>query len=216
MKIAITNQKGGSGKSTLTLLLAETLKTMGSVLLIDCDPQGGITSLLNVKGAGIFELLTGNMVGPIHVRGLDIFPADHRLDKIAYTLPPFELQDIIHFDYDYILFDTPPTVQGISRACAICADKIIIPADISKTSLQPTLYTIEELKKSKKKGGVLLIGKEPKPEAKGFHADLYREFYTAIQDNYVGTLPKSANAQKAACGLSKIPTAISDILKGAL
>jgi len=216
MKIAITNQKGGSGKSTLTLLLAETLKTMGTVLLIDCDPQGGISTLLNAKGAGLFDLLTGNTVEPIHVRGLDIFPSDHRLDKIAYTLPPFELQDLIKFDYDYIIFDTPPTVQGISRACAICADKIIIPADISKTSLQPTLYTIEELKKSKKEGGVLLIGKEPKPETKGYHADLYREFYSAIKENHIGTLPKSANAQKTACGLSKLPTSISEILKGVL
>ena len=216
MKITITNQKGGAGKSTLTLLLAETLKQHGSVLCVDCDPQGGITNLLDAPGGGLFELLTGGEFKPVTVRGLDLLTADHKLDKIAYTLPPYDLRDGINFDYDFILFDTPPTVQGISRAAAIAADKIIIPADISKTTIQPTLYTLQELRKVEKVGAVLLIGKEPGAEIKGFHADLYREFKAAIKENYSGTIPKTANAQKAAAGLSKIPKAISEILKGAV
>jgi len=187
VKITITNQKGGSGKSTLTLLIAETLKTSGTVLLIDCDPQGGISNMLNAKGGGLFNILTGGEFCPVTVRGMDILSADHRLDKIAYTLPPFELRDIIKFNYDYIIFDTPPTVQGISRAAAIAADRIIIPADISKTTIEPTLYTIDELKRSGKTGKVLfpiyspLIGVSEvglklllSPEPKGDRAKITR------------------------------------------
>lgn len=214
MKIAVLNQKGGSGKTTTTLLLAEALKSRGRVLIVDCDPQGGASTLLLSNKAPLFSVLMGDQVKPQQTRrGFDILTADHRLDKIAFTLGPYEL-DGLKLDYDYILYDCPPTVQGISRAAAITADKIFIPADISIMSIGPTLYTLKELKSLKKSGQVLLIGKAPREGQTGFHADIYQQFKEVLNDRHRATIPRTATAQKAAAGFAKLPKAINNIIGG--
>lgn len=217
--ICITNQKGGSGKTTLAALISLTLAMDGrDVLCIDGDPQGGLTALLGADpGRGLYDALMGDDILPINVRGLRLLGADHRLDKIAYTLPPYEVQEVCgKYTAEYIVIDTPPTVQGISRAAATAADTIIIPADIAKTTIGPTLYTIDALAKIKKKGKVLLIGKEPKPENHGYTADLFTEFSNALKKDYGGTIPRTAGAQKAAAGLQKVPASIASIIRGLL
>ena len=216
MKIAILNQKGGSGKTTTTLLFAEALKHRGRALIVDCDPQGGASTLLLSNKAPLFNLLMGEDVTPQDTgRGFDILTADHRLDKIAFTISPYAL-DGLTLDYDFIIYDCPPTVQGISRAAAIAADKIYIPADVSIMSIGPTLYTLKELKEIKKAGQVLLIGKAPKADQSGFNADIYREFTEVLKDRHIATLSRTATAQKAAAGFAKLPKAINNILQGVI
>jgi len=222
-RICITNQKGGCGKTSTTVLLTLGLASSGNkVLAVDCDPQAGLTTFLldNDKvNSGIFDLLTGGIAEPIQInRGgicFDLLPADHRLDKIYSTLSPFELEK--HFKktpYDIIIFDTPPTVQGISRAAAIIADKILIPADISRATISPTLYTLESLKEIKKTGKVYLLGKEPEKNKHGFVAQTTREFLKSIGMMYGGTIAKSVAMQRAVSGgLKWTATRIDKILK---
>ena len=228
MIITISNQKGGSGKTSTSVLLTLALASKGkTVLAVDCDPQAGLTSFLlpeDEEHPGIFDLLIGDPVSPVHVnRGgiiFDVIPADHRLDKIYATLSPFELKkEFLKMNYDYIVFDTPPTVQGVSRAAAIISDRIIIPADISRATIKPTLYTLSSLKEIEKSGAVILIGKEPKNETKGFMADTTRKFITALGDSYYGTIQKSVTLQKAVSdslqkwNTSKIEKLLKPILK---
>lgn len=218
-KIAIVTQKGGSCKTTTAALVALTLEAAGNdVLCLDCDPQGGLSALLGApQGPGIYDALMGDEVRPVEARGLRILTADHKLDKIAFTLSPYSVRDVLkNYAADYIIMDTPPTVQGISRAAAMAADKIIIPADIARTTIGPTLYTLEALGEIDKAGRVVLIGREPRAEASGFSAELYREFKKAVKRQYVGTLPRTAAAQKAAAGLQKVPAGISEIIRGLL
>jgi len=218
-KICITNQKGGSGKSTLAALITLTLANDNKkVLAIDCDPQGALTALFGAGlGPGLFDILIRTAADPVEARGIEILRADHRLDKIVYTLPPFEMQRVIKdYDYDFIVMDCPPTVQGISRAAALAADIILVPADISRTTFGATLYTLEALEEIEKEGRVLFIGKEPKPENQGYQAELFREFKKAVKKHYAGTIPRAIGAQKAAAGLAKVPAVISGIIQGAL
>lgn len=115
-KICITNQKGGSGKSTLAALFAFTLAAGGRrILAVDCDPQGALTGLMGAgAGAGLFDLLIGSTAQPVSVHGIDILRADHRLDKIIYTLPPFELQKIIkNYNHDVAYNGLPSHGPGI-------------------------------------------------------------------------------------------------------
>ncbi len=226
-KLCITNQKGGSGKTSFSVLVALAIANKGyKVLAVDCDPQGGLTTYLSKidykkKRKGLFDVLTGddnyNFI-PIDRKGIkfDLLAADHRLDAIASNLSPYELErKFDKFDYHYIIYDTPPTTQGISRAAAITADKIFIPADISEGTINPTLFTIGELKKIKKKGKVFLIGyKEPDPESKSFIAETSRDFISAIGKSYGGPIAKSVAMQKAVAGTNKkwTPKQIDKIL----
>ena len=203
--ITISNQKGGSGKTSSTVLLTLAIASTGmKVLIVDCDPQAGSTSFLlphHPDIMGLFDMLVGEDVIPqtINRNGItfDLMPSDHRLDKIYATMSPYELERFKKLPYDYIIFDTPPTVQGITRAAAIIADKIIIPADISRATIKPTLYTLEALKEIKKKGKVLLVGKEPEKETKGFIAETARDFIKALGTNYGGTIQRNVAMQKA-------------------
>ncbi len=212
MIISIINQKGGSGKTALSILISLALaSTNKRVLSIDTDSQAGMTSFLIDKLANrdgsLFDVLAGlqnigNVIKQVKRERLTFYlaPADYRLDSIAATLDPYALQRITSGlnSYDYIIIDTPPTIQGISRAAAMIADKIFIPADISQATIKPTLYSIEKLKEIKKSGQVVLIGyKEYSPERQGYLPDINREFMQAVKPYYAGTIPRRVSMLRA-------------------
>ncbi len=211
--ITVLNQKGGCGKTSLSVLLSIALASTGKkVLAVDCDPQGGLTSFLDPSEddtrPGMFEIISSgqkkipDVVVHVDRRGIevDLIPADFRLDNVAPTMDPFNLKRLFKAikGYDYLIFDCPPTVQGISRAAAIVADKIYIPADIAAPTLGPTLYTLSSLTDLEKAGEVILIGyKEPKKENKGYMAELSRKFIEKLNGHYVGTVPKTITTARA-------------------
>ena len=214
MKIAVINQKGGSSKTTTAALLALYYAEQGAtVQVIDCDPQGGLSRLFKAEAitGGLFDYLTGGEYKPILSRGVHVIPADHRLDKLAYTLGPYELRGLGE-GYDITILDTPPTVQGITRAAAILADKILIPADISEVTESPTVYTLDELKKIKKVGKVVFIGKEPREGATGYRAQVYYNFHKKVKRDFIGFIPYSMNIRKAAAGAGKLSPALKNII----
>lgn len=210
--LAIVNQKGGCGKTSLTVLISLALASVGKkVLTVDCDPQAGLTAFFTkstLERIGIFDFLTSNnkpveeVKIPIQRDSLciDLITADYRLDSIASNLDPFMIQRRFKSvnDYDVAVFDTPPTVQGISRSAAMAADSIFIPADISEATKGPTLYTISALNEIQKKGQVIFIGyKDPKEDSHSFKAELSREFMKEVKGYYKGTVPKTVGMEKA-------------------
>ncbi len=211
-KICITNQKGGSGKTSTAVLLTMGLAGSGNrVLCVDTDPQSGLSAFLVPERAAersIYDMIMGDALEPIHInRGgiiFDLIPADYRLDKVAGTLSPYAIRDLFKSaNYDIIVFDTPPTVQGISRAAALASDRIIIPVDISRASIGPTLYTIKALAEIEKSGNVYLIGKDPGEEGRGFVAKTARAFIDALGDHYAGTITRSVSMQKIVSDMAR-------------
>jgi len=206
-KICVINQKGGSGKTTFSILSCLALASIGKrVLAVDCDPQAGLTHYLSRNDdirLGLFDIILGskdyNIINFVRDSiSFDFIPADHRLDKIYATMDPFSFETIFdELNYDYVVFDTPPTVQGISRAAAMASDNIFVPADISRGTILPTLYTLDSLKQIKKKGKVVFVGyKEPKEESKSFISDISREFMERVKGSYAGTIPRNITMQK--------------------
>jgi chromosome partitioning protein len=106
--IAVLNQKGGVGKTTLTVNLAAGAHLSGRrTIIVDCDTQGSAFDWSNARPEG--SRLTGLTVA--------------RADK-ALSLPRFrELTD----GYDVAIIDGPPRLGDITRAAAVAADVVIVP-----------------------------------------------------------------------------------------
>lgn len=209
--IAVLNQKGGCGKSTLSMLLSLALASGGKkVLSVDCDPQGGLSSFLinpSENIPGLFDFLGKfkkfkEVISHVSRSNIefDLIPADYRLDSISSSLDPFALKRAFKDvkEYDYMVLDNPPTVQGITRASAIFADKIIIPSEISAPALGPTLYTLKSLEEIEKHGRVLLVGyKEPKENGGGYMSELTQKFNTELGSAIAGSIPRSVTTARA-------------------
>lgn len=153
--IAISNQKGGVGKTTTAINLGASLAYLGhKVLLIDSDAQGNATSGLGVNKADaenkdIYSVLVDNV--PIEETicqtsrdNLWLVPATINLagaEMELYTTPNREqllkkaIQPIVDV-YDYILIDCPPALGALTLNAFTAADSVLIPVQCEYYALE--------------------------------------------------------------------------------
>ena len=162
--IAVTNQKGGIGKSTTAHQIGAGLSIIKGkkVLLIDLDPQANLTIATGAKMAipNAYDVITRKAeaketIQPIKNK-LDIIPATDRLSKVAVELTrqgkEFRLKEALSpvtSDYDVIVIDTPPALGILTINALTVADKLIIPAQadlFSNMAIKALASTIEAVK----------------------------------------------------------------------
>jgi chromosome partitioning protein len=168
MILAITNQKGGVGKTTTAINLAAAFAAKGlRTLLVDLDPQANATmSFLDVHTLerSVYDALVepGLRLGDVvqlaeKVPNLAVAPSSIALAKLEAKLigeldSHFRLKDALEplqGEYDYILLDTPPTLGIITVNALVASSHVLVPIQSSYFALEGTddlLETVEKVK----------------------------------------------------------------------
>lgn len=153
--IAVTNQKGGVGKTTSAVNIAFYLAKEGKrVLLVDFDPQGNATSGLGIDKSKlertVLDVVNGdtplaNVIMPTKHKHLGLVPAtphlanaevelaraDKRFSRLKIALEELK-------DYDYVIIDSPPSLSLLTVNGLIAADYLLLP-------VQAEFYAMEGL-----------------------------------------------------------------------
>lgn len=151
-RIAVINQKGGSGKTTTSVNLAACLGERGRrVLVIDMDPQASATDWFGLRNAGrgicdIFIKQTPlvELVHPTGAEGVMIVPSSAWLSGAEKALK-WDGKSILVFkdsidqlpkhQWDYIFIDCPPTLGILSANALVGADEVLIPVEAHHMAL---------------------------------------------------------------------------------
>ncbi|SDA20308.1 chromosome partitioning protein [Ruminococcus sp. YE71] len=152
--IAVSNQKGGVGKSTTVVNLAAVLGSRGKkVLIVDFDPQGNSTTSLGVRKKSvrntIYEVIMRECtayeaVVATEFTGVSMIPTTQRLSGASVSLlsmkdKAVQLREVISPAkdfYDYILIDCPPTLDMLTINALSAADSVIVPIQCEFLSLE--------------------------------------------------------------------------------
>jgi chromosome partitioning protein len=175
--LAVSNQKGGVGKTTTAINLGTALAAIGEkVLIVDMDPQGNASTGLGVpretRRITIYDVVVDgrsihDAAVPTAVPGLHIIPADADMSGVEIELSQadrrsYRLRDALEaqangrtgYDpepYDYVLIDCPPSLNLLTLNAMAAADGVLVPLQCEFFALEgltQLMKTIEMVRQS--------------------------------------------------------------------
>ncbi|RQG90025.1 ParA family protein [Natrarchaeobius halalkaliphilus] len=163
--ITVTLQKGGVGKTTVAINLAERLATRDNdVLLVDVDPQGSATEGVGCGDAYTAErslrhvlertdpLDPGALCRPVAGdTRFDLLPSNAELQHVSRRIYGDDSGELLFYrrivkpladEYDWVVFDAPPTIGPLSNAALIATRQVVLPLQLSKPSADALIRTV--------------------------------------------------------------------------
>lgn len=167
--IAVSNEKGGVAKTTTTFSLGASLAELGKhVLLIDLDPQANLSLANGIEPGNVTQnssliLLEGlplrDAINKTNTENMSIVPCGARMSDAEHFLPvrinyQFILREALHQagldDYDYVIFDCPPSMGAVTMNALTASDLLIIPTQaeyFSAYALRDMMVMIRRVRK---------------------------------------------------------------------
>lgn len=175
--IAVTNQKGGVGKTTTTLNLGVGLARKGNkVLLVDADPQASLTVSMGIKRPDELDTTIADVMQTVvdvgdfksldvgiikNLEGVDLMPANIDLAGLEvrlmtafcreYTMKSWLGAVKRKYEYDYVLIDCMPSLNVLTVNALAAANSVIIPCQASYLStkgLQQLMGSVAKVRRN--------------------------------------------------------------------
>ncbi len=218
--IAISNQKGGVGKTTTTVNLATAMAAVKKrVLVIDLDPQGNASTSLGIdqkhRPVTTYHLLTGtgsvaDAIVPTGIPNLRIIPAGVDLAAAELELVDLDnrqarLKEAIANQYDnwdFVLIDCPPSLGLLTLNALVAADAVMVPLQAEFLALEgisQLVRTIERVRKSFNPGlelqGIVLTMVDKRNNlSEAVESDVRSYFGAKV---YTTTIPRNVRISEA-------------------
>lgn len=160
--VAVTNQKGGSGKTATVVNMAAALAESGRrrVVVVDLDPQANATAWLGVQpGPGLVEVFTdgadlADLVQSTAVAGVSVVPSSAALVRAEASLGAngvggaLTLREALHGLEglaDLVLVDTPPALGMLPTAALVACSEVLLPVSCDPLALVGLVAVVQRL-----------------------------------------------------------------------
>lgn len=169
--ITFAIQKGGTGKTSVSVSTAVELSKLGKTLIIDADPQGNATTWLGIENLQyeLSDLLTkedytvediNNTIQKTQVENLDIIPTAgiggglQNYQKYGSNDDPMAIKRLLNTikdDYKFCIIDTSPSFGGIETACFLASHETVTVLKIDEFSADGLQIFFDNLTKMKRR-----------------------------------------------------------------